>query len=49
MNAAKSGDERTVQLLLQARADKDIRDTRGETAYDKAAHRGKTAIMHLLS
>lgn len=46
--SAKNGNERTVQLLLQAGSDKDIRDTRGNTAYDKAAHYGNRAIMHLL-
>jgi ankyrin repeat protein len=45
---AKTSDEHTVQLLLRAGSDKAARDTRGETAWDKARQHGKPAIMHLL-
>jgi ankyrin repeat protein len=45
---ARTSDKHTIQLLLDAGSDKAARDTRAETAYDKAAQHGKMAIMHLL-
>jgi ankyrin repeat protein len=45
---AKNEGERTVQVLLQTGADKNVRDTYGEKAYEKAAKLGYIAIMHVL-
>jgi len=45
---ARTSDEHTIQLLLDAGSDRAAKDTRGETAYDKAEQYSKEAIMHLL-
>lgn len=44
----RPGAENTVEVLLQAGSDRAARNTREETAYDKAAQHGNTVIMSLL-
>ncbi|KFY22155.1 hypothetical protein V493_06811 [Pseudogymnoascus sp. VKM F-4281 (FW-2241)] len=46
---AKSGGQDTVRVLLDAGSDRAAKDTRGETAHDKARQHGKVSIMELLA